>query len=102
MLFLLLQFIFGFFKFLVLVLETVQLCLQLVRFLLLDEFIIPLEDLLDFRQTTVGETIALKADLTQIHVLIEDFKHCGLDLLAEKVISQLDLIHLLVVCEGID
>ena len=92
----------GLFKLLVLVSESVDLSLKLVRLLLLNHLDITIGNLLDLGKARVAETVTLQTDVDQSCVLVQCFKHHSLNGLREEVVSKFDLTDALVVLQGID
>lgn len=48
------------------------------------------------------ETVALETDVHQSCVPVQGFKHHGLDLFTEEIVSELNLADPLIMLEGID
>ena len=70
----------------VLIPQTVDLGLELVRLLLFNHLHIPQRDLLNLREAAVRNPISLQPDVDQSGVLVELLKHEGFNRFTEKVI----------------
>ena len=84
------------------VLESVDLSLQAIRFLLFHQFDIPLVDLFYFSEAAVRETVAIEANLDQMVVLVKCFQHLSFNSFAKEVVVQTDPMDFTVLGEGAD
>lgn len=85
-----------------LVLESVQFCLQLHRFFIFDNLRVSLVDLLYLEETAVREAVPREPNLYETHVFVQSLEELRLDLLTEKVVCQFNLVYLLVLAESVD
>jgi len=82
--------------------ETIDLGLQLVRLLLFYHFHIPLCDFLNLAQAWVWEPVPIEANVYQSGVFIQGFQQDRFHILREEVVWQLHIINVFVVLECIN